>query len=203
LKINLIKQIRLYNLKNKIKPMSIYTGGGDKGNTSLLSGQRINKDNSRVEAYGTIDELGAQLGVCRALCIQQNGSDMSEIILDMQRDLFRVGMQLSSEQVYWNRLEHLIAPSDIEKLEETIDRLESIYGLPAFFVSPGETIIGATLHVARTICRRAERRIITAVAGENGYEPILTYINRLSDLLFALSWTLENRELIAKELKRS
>jgi cob(I)alamin adenosyltransferase len=183
--------------------MSIYTGGGDKGNTSLLSGQRIKKDNSRVEAYGTIDELGAQLGVCRALSIQQNCLDMGELILDLQRDLFRAGMQLSSEKVYWNRLNNLISRSDIKKLEETIDQLESIYGLPAFFVSPGETMIGATLHVARTICRRAERRIITAAAGKNDYELILTYMNRLSDLLFSLSWTLENRELIANELNRS
>lgn len=183
--------------------MSIYTGGGDKGNTSLLSGQRISKDSSRVEAYGTIDELGAQLGVCRALTSQQNGGDLVELILDLQRDLFRAGMQLSSKQEYWSRLDNPISKSDIQKLEGTIDKLESVYGLPAFFVSPGETVIGASLHVARTICRRAERRIITAAAGESGYELILTYINRLSDLLFSLSWTLENRELIAKELNRS
>jgi len=183
--------------------MNIYTGGGDKGNTSLLSGQRINKDDALVEAYGTIDELGAQLGVCRAMILQQNAGDLAELILDLQRDLFRVGMQLSSKQEYWKRLEKVISKSDIQKLEETIDQLESVYGLPGFFVSPGGTVIGASMHVARTICRRAERRIITAVAGESGYELILTYVNRLSDLLFALSWTLENRELIAKELNRS
>lgn len=183
--------------------MSIYTGGGDKGNTSLLSGERISKDDAKVEAYGTLDELGAQLGVCRALTLNQQASELADVILEVQRDLFRAGMQLSSQKEYWLKLERPIAEDDIKKLERTVDQLEAVYGLPTFFVTPGETVIGGALHVARTICRRAERRVLTAAAGESGYELILKYVNRLSDLLFSLSWALENRELIAKELNRS
>jgi cob(I)alamin adenosyltransferase len=203
MKINVIEQNGLYRSNKEKKAMSIYTGGGDKGNTSLLSGERISKDDARVEAYGTLDELGAHLGVCRALTLQQKGEDLAEVILGVQRDLFRAGMQLSSQKQYWPKLEQPIAESDIKKLERTVDQLDAVYGLPSFFVTPGETVIGGSLHVARTVCRRAERRILTAAAGEGGYELILKYINRLSDVLFSLSWALENRELIAKELNRS
>jgi len=183
--------------------MSIYTGGGDKGTTSLLSGERIRKDDAMVEAYGTLDELGSQLGVCRALTLRQTASELAAVILEIQRDLFRAGMQLSAEKQYWPKLGNPISEADIEKLEKTVDQLEAVYGLPTFFITPGETVIGGSLHVARTICRRAERRILTAAAGESGYELVLKYINRLSDVLFALSWALENRELITKELNRS
>jgi cob(I)alamin adenosyltransferase len=179
--------------------MTIYTGGGDKGSTSLLSGQRISKDSRLVEAYGTLDELGAQLGMCRALALKQN-SDMATIILDLQRGLFRAGLQLSSERDYWPKLENPISAADITQLEQSIDKLEVIYGLPSFFITPGETVPGAALHVARTICRRAERRIITAAANNSGYEMILKYINRMSDLLFSLSWCLEIQILTKKEL---
>ncbi len=183
--------------------MSIYTGGGDKGNTSLLSGRRISKDDSQVEAYGTLDELISQLGLCRALTLEAKADDLAAVILDLQRDLFRLGMQLSSDREYWSRLENPIETADTGKLEQIIDGLESVYGLPSFFVSPGETVIGASLHVARTICRRAERRILTVSADNGGYELILKYINRLSDLIFSLSWALENRELITREINRS
>lgn len=183
--------------------MTIYTGGGDKGSTSLLSGQRVSKADAMVEAYGTLDELGAQLGLCRGLCLEKGAGDVIHLILGLQRDLFRVGMQLSSDREYWSRLERPIRGADIKMLEETIDKLETVYGLPTFFVAPGETVIGASLHVARTICRRAERRVVAASAGEMGFELVLRYLNRLSDLLFSLSWAMEIRELIVTELNRS
>ncbi len=111
-------------------------------------------------------------------------------------------MQLSSKTAHWPKLKNPIVSDDIVYLENTIDRLEEDYGLPDFFVTPGETMIGAALHLARTICRRAERRIITAVDGTRGYELIFHYVNRLSDLLFSLSWALETRTLVLKELKK-
>ncbi|BHH83719.1 cob(I)yrinic acid a,c-diamide adenosyltransferase [Desulforhopalus sp. 52FAK] len=181
--------------------MSIYTGGGDKGYTSLLSGSRIPKNDEWVEAYGTLDELSAQLGFCRSLLEKEDSSIcLNTLIIEIQRGLFRAGMQLSSVKTYWSELKSPITALDIKELEGCIDRLEKIYGLPRFFVSPGETSIGAALHVARTVCRRAERRILTAVEGASGYEFILQYINRLSDLLFSLSWTIEIRDLVKKEL---
>lgn len=200
---NIIERSMLYKSNKEKKAMSIYTGGGDNGNTSLLSGERIGKDDARVEAYGTLDELGAHLGVCRAMALNQKADDLATVILDVQRDLFRAGMQLSSDKEYWPKLDNPISGNDIKKLERTVDQIDSVYGLPTFFVTPGETVIGGSLHVARTVCRRAERRILTAATGKRGYELILKYINRLSDLLFSLSWALENRELIAKELNRS
>ena len=182
--------------------MSIYTGGGDKGYTSLLSGSRISKNDNWVEAYGTLDELSAQLGFCRSLLDNDNSATcLKTLIIEIQRGLFRAGMQLSSVRTYWSELKSLITDVDIKELEGSIDRLEKTYGLPRFFVCPGETPIGASLHVARTVCRRAERRILTAVNGSSGYEFILQYINRLSDLLFALSWTIEISDLVKKELE--
>lgn len=181
--------------------MSIYTGGGDKGYTSLLSGSRIPKNDEWVEAYGTLDELGAQLGFCRSLLGEEDSATwLKTLIVEIQRGLFRAGMQLSSVRTYWSELKAPITGMDIKELECRIDRLEKTYGFPGFFVSPGETTIGASLHVARTVCRRAERRILTAVDGSSGYEFILQYINRLSDLLFSLSWAIEFRDLVIKEL---
>lgn len=181
--------------------MSIYTGGGDKGQTSMLSGNRVPKNDEWVEAYGTLDELSAQLGFCRSLLHERdNESCLSAFIVEIQRGLFRVGMHLSSERVYWPKLKSPLSAADIRELEHRIDGLEKTYGLPGFFVSPGETKIGAALHIARTVCRRAERRIITAVNGSAGYDLILQYINRLSDLLFSLSWAIEFRDLVIKEL---
>ncbi|ACL06660.1 ATP/cobalamin adenosyltransferase [Desulfatibacillum aliphaticivorans] len=181
--------------------MSIYTGGGDKGKTSLLSGERVSKADPRVEAYGTLDELTAQLGVCRAQLNQFPAcAPFAGMIVNIQRDLFRVGMQLSSSPKYWSKLSAPINSDDIQSLEQAIDALEKAFGLPGFFVSPGRTLAGASLHVARTICRRAERQAWAAAGDVESYALILKYINRLSDLLFSLSWTAEIRILLTEEL---
>ncbi len=181
--------------------MSIYTGGGDKGTTSLLSGERLSKADPMVEAYGTLDELTAQLGMCRAyLKKAPGGVPFSEIVLNIQQELFRAGMQLSSARSHWEKLPAPLCMEDIHGLEKTIDLLEQAFGLPSFFVSPGQTLAGASLHLARTICRRAERRILAAAGDTQGYEIVFKYVNRLSDLLFSLSWVAETRILINEEL---
>jgi len=181
--------------------MSIYTGGGDKGRTSLLSGERVAKADPMVEAYGTIDELTAQLGVCRAHLNQAPAlAPFAGLVLEIQRDLFRLGMQLSSMVSHWDNLPSPVSVQDVQSLEKTIDRIEQAFGLPTFFVSPGRTLAGAALHVARTVCRRAERRALAGAAGAAGYETVLKYLNRLSDLLFSLSWAVETRILIQEEV---
>ena len=180
--------------------MAIYTKTGDKGSTSLLSGDRIAKNHAMVEAYGTLDELGTQIGVCRALATQELAETEAALLLELQRDLFRLGMQLSSSPDYWHKLKAPIGENDIAKLEKAIDTLNELWGMPNFFVAPGESLIGAALHVARAVCRRAERRIITATNERSGYELVSKYVNRLSDLLFALSWGLELRNGIIREL---
>lgn len=180
--------------------MGIYTGTGDRGQTSLLSGERAAKDSPMVEAYGTLDELGAQVGLCRAMAADRGNQTVAGILFDIQQGLFRAGMQLSASKPFWSELPRPMDAKDIETLEQTINRLEQHYSLPDFFVTPGETCIGAALHVARTICRRAERRIITAARGDSAYNTVKTYVNRLSDALFALSWAAEIRELLQKEL---
>ena len=181
--------------------MSIYTGGGDKGKTSLLSGERVSKADPRVKAYGALDELTAQLGVCRAhLGENPVCAPFATLIINIQRELFRAGMQLSSSKKYWSKLKDPISTEDIRIQEQVIDGLEQAFGLPGFFVSPGKTLVGAHLHVARTICRRAERVAWTAADGDEGYDVLLKYLNRLSDLLFALSWAVETRILIQMEL---
>ena len=180
--------------------MSIYTGGGDKGKTSLLSGERVPKIDPMVEAYGTIDELTAQLGVCRAHLVEEAScGSFINIIVQIQRELFRAGMQLSSVPSHWEKLAAPITMDDVKSLETLVDILDEASGLPHFFVSPGGTLAGASLHVARTVCRRAERRTITAADGRPEYELVLKYLNRLSDLLFSLSWAVETRILISKE----
>ncbi len=181
--------------------MSIYTGGGDKGKTSLLSGERVSKIDPMVEAYGTLDELTAQLGVCRAYLAQDEAcASFVNVIVEIQRELFRAGMQLSSVPSHWKKLSAPITMDDVKHLEKIVDILDEASGLPHFFVSPGRTLAGAAFHVARTVCRRAERRTITAAAGHPEYEFVLKYLNRLSDLLFSLSWAVETRILITREL---
>jgi cob(I)alamin adenosyltransferase len=181
--------------------MSIYTGGGDNGTTSLLSGERVFKADPRVMAYGTLDELTAQLGVCRAQLGQVPGcTPFADLVMTVQRELFRAGMQLSSSRDHWEKLSAPISGDDIMGLEQTIDSLEKAFGLPQFFVSPGQTLVGAALHLARTICRRAERETWAAIGDDDNYATVLKYLNRLSDFLFSLAWAAETRLLIAEEL---
>lgn len=154
--------------------MRIYTRGGDRGETGLIGGSRVRKDDARVEACGTVDELNAGLGWVRA---QSPGPDVDALLAVVQSDLFCLGADLA-DPAGGQR----IGPRQVAALEAAIDRYDAELAPLRSFVLPGGTATAAALHLARTVCRRAERRVVTfgAPAG-------VVYLNRLSDLLFVLA----------------
>jgi cob(I)alamin adenosyltransferase len=161
--------------------VKIYTKTGDDGTTGLFGGGRVRKDDARVEAYGTVDELNAVLGVARAAKL---GAMSEEVLAHVQVDLFALGAELATvpgkeEKLPMARLD----AADGERLEKAIDAAE--IGLAALtnFVLPGGSEQAAALHLARTVCRRAERLVIALGARAE----LVVYLNRLSDLLFVLS----------------
>ncbi len=166
----------------------IYTRGGDLGETSLGDGHRVSKHNPRVVAYGTVDELNAAFGVARLHSATTAWDGWLERI---QNDLFDVGADLcvppppEDDQRHRSRLR--VSPVQVEWLEQCIDEVND--NLPALtsFVVPGGTPLSAYLHVARTICRRAERDVVELAAQEPVTREVITYLNRLSDLLFVLA----------------
>jgi cob(I)alamin adenosyltransferase len=162
--------------------VKIYTKTGDDGTTGLFGGGRVRKDDARVDAYGTVDELNSVVGVARALPLGKMGEEVLERV---QEDLFVLGAELATvpgkeDKLPMARLE----ASDAVRLEQAIDAAE--IGLPALtnFVLPGGSQQAAALHLARTVCRRAERGLI-ALGGARS--EIVIYLNRLSDLLFVLA----------------
>ena len=178
--------------------MKIYTRTGDTGDTSLFDSSRVSKADSRVDAYGEVDELNASLGAARAVL---DDGDLSGVIEAIQRQLFAVGARLAdpSSRIASRVTKAAVTPADIESLEKTIDRLENDLPPLRRFILPGGSDGGARLHVARTICRRAERRVVGL--GADAVEPeIVTYLNRLSDLLFVMART-ANRRAGAAEIE--
>jgi cob(I)alamin adenosyltransferase len=164
--------------------MKIYTRTGDDGTTGLLGAARVPKHDARVEAYGTVDELNATLGVAATLAPQDLLADALGIL---QRALFRVGAELASaDPAMLARLER-IEGDDVTALERMIDQLDA--GLPplTMFVLPGGSPLAAQLHFARTVCRRAERRVTALADGGPGSRTLVTYLNRLADLLFVMA----------------
>jgi cob(I)alamin adenosyltransferase len=173
--------------------MKIYTRTGDAGQTGLFGGARVRKDDVRVEAYGTVDETNAALGLARAS--GGLGDDVDAQLGHIQEDLFVVGAELACVPDKIDRLKmQLIGPDAATRLERLIDAAED--GLPPLtsFVLPGGTSSAAALHLARTVCRRAER----AVLGLSDVRPdIVIYLNRLSDLLFVLARQANHRAGVA------
>ena len=166
--------------------MKIYTKTGDKGETGLFDGTRVPKDATRVDAYGAVDELNAVLGAAAAFL---EDATMVELLRQIQRDLFAVGARLADPRLSreGKAEKDRFDPDRVTRLEEIIDRFEA--ELPALrrFILPGGSRAGALLHLARTVCRRAERRVVT-LARETEISPVVvTYMNRLSDLLFVLA----------------
>ena len=164
--------------------MKIYTRTGDTGETSLFSGDRARKDDPRVDAYGEIDELNAWLGLARASALDPS---LDPELVALQRDLFALGAQLAdpADQLAPRVTKAVIDDDHILRLEQLIDRLEADLPPLRRFILAGGTPAGAALHVARTVCRRAERRM---VALEPPIDPVLLrYVNRLSDLLFVMA----------------
>jgi cob(I)alamin adenosyltransferase len=167
--------------------MKIYTKTGDKGDTGLFGGGRVPKDDPRVEAYGDVDELNAALGLVRAAEIMPR---IDEVIVPIQRDLFSIGALLATPDLA-KMHDHLtkaqIDEMRISSLEKSIDDADKELDPLKAFIVPGGTQKAAALHLARTICRRAERRVISLQHTTEIPQIVIVYLNRLSDLLFTLA----------------
>lgn len=165
--------------------VKIYTRTGDGGETGLFDGTRVSKADPRVAAYGDVDELNAWLGLARASIVDAQLASMVEHI---QRDLFALGSRLAdpAHRIANRVTKASVTGADVIRLEEWIDELERELPPLRRFILAGGSPGGAAFHVARTVCRRAERAIVSL--GENAVErDVLTYINRLSDLLFVVA----------------
>ena len=172
--------------------MKIYTKTGDSGETGLYGGVRVSKTHARVAAYGDVDETNAALGLARAtLQSSPDCADLVGMLERAQRDLFALGARLADPQhkIADRVSKAVITADDIGRLEGWIDRLEDSLPPLRRFVLAGGAPGGAALHVARTICRRAERAMVGLLEGEaEAFEPeLLVYVNRLSDLLFVMA----------------
>lgn len=170
--------------------MKLYTRSGDAGQTSLFGGTRVSKADSRVDACGEVDELNAWLGFVRASHLD---ADIDQALLEIQRDLFALGAQLAdpSRKLAPGVQKAVLGDDDVERLERLIDRLDGEAPPLERFILAGGVEAGAALHVARTVCRRAERRIVGLAPPPDGV--LVRYINRLSDLLFVLARVVNHR----------
>ena len=166
--------------------MKIYTRTGDSGQTGLFGGGRVSKTHPRVEAYGDVDELNAALGMARAIEMMPR---IDEVLVPVQRDLFAIGALLATPDLDKMKRQLEKASIDerrIKELEQSIDDGDAELEPLRSFIVPGGTPKAAALHVARTVCRRAERRVI-ALDQEEIPAIVVVYLNRLSDLLFTLA----------------
>ncbi len=161
----------------------IYTRTGDAGTTSLVGGKRIEKDAPRLEAYGTIDELNAQIGLLRVFTGDVN-DDRTTMLDLIQNQLFNIGAYLATEGA--DKCKGL-EPRHIERLEESMDDMDAALPQLRSFVLPGGTRAAAEAHICRTVCRRAERRVLTLGRDERIDPDVLRFLNRLSDWLFVYS----------------
>ena len=171
--------------------MKIYTKTGDAGETSFFDNTRVSKADPRVDAYGEVDELNACLGAVRAA---GPGDDLAKAIEAIQQDLFALGSRLAdpSARVAARVTKAAITPQAVERLERLIDRLETEVPPLRKFILPGGSLAGAMLHLSRTVCRRAERRVIGLGAGAVD-QILIVYLNRLSDLLFVMARAVNHR----------
>ncbi len=164
-----------------MKKSNVYTRRGDDGTTGLVGGQRISKSHTRLEAYGTMDELNSFVGL---LLTYLTGADDREQVLRIQNDLFAVGCELATiDRVP----KHAVSEQDVTALEQTIDRDDALCGGWKGFILPGGSRGAAIAHVCRTICRRLERRIYAIDDGVATDPILLQYVNRLSDYFFVLA----------------
>lgn len=164
--------------------MKIYTKKGDKGKTSLIGGTRVEKHHTRIEAYGTVDELNSFIGLVRDQAIDE---ESRECLIDIQDRLFTMGSLLASDPEKSRMKLPEIALEDIEKLEKEIDRMNETLPELKTFVLPGGHTTVSFCHIARCVCRRAERKITLLKETAEINEFILMYLNRLSDYLFVLA----------------
>lgn len=174
--------------------MKIYTRKGDAGRTMVIGGS-ADKDHARIEAYGTIDELNSSIGMVISHMLQDDEyADMRTVLMQIQHELFDCGTDLA-------RLDHGTAPfvieaSNVDQLEQWIDEYDQENPEITFFILPGGCTVASLLHVSRSLCRRAERRVVTLAKQVTINEEVRRYMNRLSDLLFVLARVANTRKQI-------
>ncbi len=175
----------------------IYTRTGDDGSTGLGDGRRVGKDSARVAAYGSVDELNSTIGVVIASGVSD---DVATLLTEVQHELFDLGGELCIPGAA------MIVAADIDRLEQRLDRYNDDLPPLKDFILPGGGLAAAHCHVARTVCRRAERDVLTLARGEDVRGEVLRYLNRLSDLLFVLARVLArasgNGEVLWKHERR-
>ncbi len=170
----------------------IYTKTGDDGTTGLVGGTRVKKYDPRLEAYGTVDELNTHLGL---LCSYDLEDEIKQLLIEIQNKLFNIGSRLASDEKGDNYTKELsIKEENIIRLEKAIDEFE--VGLPPLnnFILPGGGVVASQCHIARTVCRRAERRILEFSEQGPVQPETIKYINRLSDFLFVLARKVSNEQ---------
>jgi cob(I)alamin adenosyltransferase len=174
--------------------MKIYTKTGDAGETGLFGGPRVRKDHARIEAFGTVDELNSHLGVIRT---HPAAAMFDPLLRRVQGELFDLGAQLATPKAEAER----ITAAHVEALEQEIDAHEETLPLLTTFILPTGTPLAAAIHVTRTVCRRAERRVVTLAAEPGATIPAnaIEYLNRLGDLLFVLARETNRRDGVADD----
>jgi cob(I)alamin adenosyltransferase len=179
--------------------MSIATKHGDRGETGLIGGARVSKADLRVEAYGTVDELGAALGFARSIC---DDAEVRELTKAIQRELFTVAGAIASPAGGEESKTTYVTPEMVEALTGHVKRIEATEGILADWSLPGEHAPAAAYDVARTVCRRAERAVVRlAESGVETNPHVVPYLNRLSDLLWLLGRLLELRAGVNTRLR--
>lgn len=173
--------------------MNIYTKTGDKGETSLFDNKRVSKDDIRVESYGTIDELGSLIGLSKHYVLD---AEMYNILEDIQNKLFTVASNLATEDQ--TKIKHHIVEDDISNLEKIVDYYMGRLDNPKGFIITGTSKASAYIHLARTVCRRGERRIISLAKVAEINPLVVKYVNRLSDTLYAMARFLEEGQVEVK-----
>jgi cob(I)alamin adenosyltransferase len=175
--------------------MPIYTRTGDKGDTTLFGGKKVPKNNLRVEAYGEVDELNSILGIVIAFSEYE---EITNPLKEMQKDLFVIGAELASEKPN-DKIPHMY-PQKVADMEKAMDRIESEVGVLRHFILPGGSKLASLLHHGRTVCRRAERRIVSLSENEKVNPETIKYINRLSDYLFMLARMANRKKRVEETL---
>jgi cob(I)alamin adenosyltransferase len=175
-----------------IRITRVYTRRGDHGETDLVGGPRVAKDSPRIDAYGTVDELNAALGVARAVNAAEIKralacASLDRILTRLQNELFDLGGELATPASEFRPGMFRVGAAEVKALETTMDECQKDLAPLKSFVLPGGGRVSAFLHVARTVCRRAERDVLRLMRHEDIGDQPLAYLNRLSDLLFVLS----------------
>jgi cob(I)alamin adenosyltransferase len=175
-----------------IRITRVYTRTGDKGETALVGGKRVPKDSSRIEAYGTIDELNSIVGLARvfneeSLDAGEAHQFLDEVLCHLQDELFDLGSELATPPEFFQQGMYRVSGNEIGRLEKLMDKCQKDLEPLTSFILPGGGRVGAYLHQCRTVCRRAERDILRLSREEEINPEVIKYVNRLSDLFFVLT----------------